>query len=330
VEKDLSLCFLLTAGLGTRLRPWTNTCPKPALPFLNLPLMNFGFQLAHEAGSSRFLFNLHHLQGKVRQTALRLKPHCEDLAFSDETDAIQGSGGALDRARVKLKKESYFLVANGDEILVDPSKPLARLQETFFKDRPLACLLTCDHPELLKKFNAVWVKNGLVKGFGKVAPEPECRPVHYTGYKIFDREIFSFLPSGPSNIFYEVLVQAIAQGEKVTHCHLGTTGWYETGDPESFLSACHTLALKQQVALQRVHHLFGSELSFVTGKTDADILVCHPEDLSHAKSLHWQGLLVLGQGARIHGEHQLQNCILDCEVHLQNPGLIRQQMILKA
>ena len=69
----MSLCFMLTAGQGTRLKPFTNKTPKPAIPFLNLPLAYYGFYLARKAGFQNFLMNKHHLPDFIEQLAQSLK-----------------------------------------------------------------------------------------------------------------------------------------------------------------------------------------------------------------------------------------------------------------
>ncbi len=58
---------LLSAGFGTRMRPMTLGIPKPALPFLNRPVMHWALDGLVETGIERVLVNLHHLPDKVRE-----------------------------------------------------------------------------------------------------------------------------------------------------------------------------------------------------------------------------------------------------------------------
>ena len=53
--------FVLGAGLGTRLRPLTDDCPKPLLPIFQKPLVTFCLDHLIAAGVSRFVINTHHL-----------------------------------------------------------------------------------------------------------------------------------------------------------------------------------------------------------------------------------------------------------------------------
>ena len=54
--------FVLAAGLGTRLRPLTDTWPKPAVPFLGAPLLRRAFAVLARAGVDRVALNTHHLR----------------------------------------------------------------------------------------------------------------------------------------------------------------------------------------------------------------------------------------------------------------------------
>ena len=252
---------MLTAGLGTRLRPYTETLPKPCLPFLNLPLMNYGFLLAQKSGFKNFLFNTHHLANEIENNVASLKDFCKSSQISDETSQILGSGGALWKAAPILKDYDYFLIANGDEVLIPKDNTvLDHLVSQFKKDDALCTLLTCDHPELLKTLKPVWVNNGEVKAFGMEKPDQDVKPVHYTGYKIFSKRILDMLPDGESNIFYDVVTKAMAQGEKVTHFHLNQCGWFETGSFNFLIEATQIVANQYWDFIQETHSFYSNSL----------------------------------------------------------------------
>jgi mannose-1-phosphate guanylyltransferase len=60
---------VLCAGLGTRLRPLTGVCPKPAVPVCNVPLIRHTLGLLAGAGIRRALVNLHHLPEVMEASA---------------------------------------------------------------------------------------------------------------------------------------------------------------------------------------------------------------------------------------------------------------------
>ena len=58
--------MILAAGKGTRLRPLTDTVPKPLLEVAGRPMIAFPLQLLREAGIEEVVINLHHLGEQIR------------------------------------------------------------------------------------------------------------------------------------------------------------------------------------------------------------------------------------------------------------------------
>lgn len=290
---------MLTAGLGTRLRPFTETLPKPVLPFLNLPLLNYGFFLAHQAGFNQFLFNKHYLPDKVEKQIKTLSPHTQHIQISDETQKILGSGGAIWKARKILQEHDYFLIANGDEILIPKQVDvLGRLINQFKKDNALCTLLTCDHPDLLKGLKPVWVnQQGEVCAFGLEKPSANVSPVHYTGYKVFSKRILNLIPEGESNIFYDVVKAAIDKGEMVTTLHLNDCHWFETGNFNSFLNASKEITHAHWNYVESVHSFFSQRLSVIQN-SEQDLLVHHTNQNIPA-DLNFHGFNTLGKQVQL-------------------------------
>jgi len=102
---------LLSAGFGTRMRPMTLGTPKPALPFLNRPVMHWALDRLVETGIERVLVNLHHLPDEVRETAAAY-PSPVDFFFSYEPELL-GTAGFLGPMKAHLRGEAFFVV-NGD------------------------------------------------------------------------------------------------------------------------------------------------------------------------------------------------------------------------
>ena len=354
----MSLCFILTAGLGTRMEPFSKKLPKPCLPFINLPLMNYGFYLAKKAGFNHFLLNAHHLPEKLKIYAQKLQSHCSSIHISRE-DQLLGSGGALWKAREYLEKEDFFLVANGDSLIIpEDSQVLSRLVSQFHRDQGLCTLLTCDHPELLKSFKPVWAdKQGNILGFGEKPPGTASgpisdihkinyklsaeetktpvsgihkkyglKPLHYTGYKVFSRRIFDFLPEGPSHIFSDILAKAIASGEKVSHLHLSKAFWYETGNFQAFLKASREVSQRHWSWLKEVHSFYNQSPA-KREKNKKDVLVFF-EDETHKSFPFFYGFNVLGRHVKFLPETALENTIVADGCQLLNDRDYKNQFVL--
>ncbi len=102
---------LLSAGLGTRMRPVTSGLPKPVIPFLNRPLMHWSMDGLYTAGVRRVFINLHHLPDKVRETAAAYGRDVECLFFPEPE--LLGTAGFLGPMAHRFEGESFYVV-NGD------------------------------------------------------------------------------------------------------------------------------------------------------------------------------------------------------------------------
>ena len=110
--------MILSAGLGTRLRPLTDKMPKALVPYQGIPLLERQFTALKAAGFDEFVVNVHHFASQV-EDFLREKDNfgCK-VVVSDERDLLRETGGAL-RHAAKLLEDApggHFLVHNVDII----------------------------------------------------------------------------------------------------------------------------------------------------------------------------------------------------------------------
>ncbi|WP_411036201.1 nucleotidyltransferase family protein [Shinella sp. BYT-45] len=103
--------MVLAAGLGTRLRPITDTMPKPLVPIAGKPMIDYGLDALAEAGITRAVVNVHHFADQMKaHLAGRTEPR---IIVSDETDRLMNSGGGLAKG-LKLLGRGPVLVMNAD------------------------------------------------------------------------------------------------------------------------------------------------------------------------------------------------------------------------
>jgi NDP-sugar pyrophosphorylase family protein len=101
--------MILSAGRGERLRPLTDTVPKPALPVGGKPWIVRLLSYLRNQGFSRFIVNLHHRKEELYSL---LRPLPFNLTFSEEEELL-GTGGGIRKALVHWKREGIW-VHNGD------------------------------------------------------------------------------------------------------------------------------------------------------------------------------------------------------------------------
>jgi MurNAc alpha-1-phosphate uridylyltransferase len=121
--------MVLSAGLGTRMRPLTNKIPKPLVEVGGKALIDHVLDRLADAGVERAVVNVHHFAGQIeRHLAARKKPK---IVISDERGLLLGTGGAVVKALPELGAAPFFLI-NSDTLWIDGVQPnLARLAETF-------------------------------------------------------------------------------------------------------------------------------------------------------------------------------------------------------
>jgi mannose-1-phosphate guanylyltransferase len=106
--------FLLAAGVGSRLRPLTDTKPKCMVDVGGRPLLDVWLDAFDRAGVEEVLVNLHHLPDLVRRhLAGRTGPPCVRTVFEAE---LLGSAGTLLANRQWVEDEEFFLACYADNL----------------------------------------------------------------------------------------------------------------------------------------------------------------------------------------------------------------------
>lgn len=115
--------FLLAAGLGTRLRPITETVPKCLVPVGGRPLLAYWMDLLQKHGVSEVLINLHFLPDPVREFVNEYGGPVKITTVME--DQLLGSAGTLHASRDFVHDEEQFLILYADNLTtVDLTKLL--------------------------------------------------------------------------------------------------------------------------------------------------------------------------------------------------------------
>lgn len=228
--------MLLAAGEGTRFRPHTLKLPKPAIPFLNVPLAYHQLRLMDELQPEGFVVNTFHLASEIHKVFKKIQFRLKDLQFSDEKEKILGSAGGLGFAANHFKKTNTILLSNGDEVFFPyEEQTLLRALQHHESEKALATLVVMDHPGVQSgEFGGIWVDaDDKVLGFGKTKPEGAVAGYHYIGFCFLNHKVFGMIPAGESNILHDVLKKDL-QSVRI----FKTNGmWFETGNLTSYLEA---------------------------------------------------------------------------------------------
>ncbi|MEE8348864.1 MAG: NDP-sugar synthase [Acidobacteriota bacterium] len=220
--------MILAAGLGTRLYPLTAFRAKPAIPFLNRPLLQYSRDLLIEAHLTDIVINSHHLPSSVREaleSEARLDGH--RVTFSHE-DTILGSAGAIGKVREFLKDDT-FVVCNGKVYCEQDLEPVIR----FHRDHNNLVTLVLVRHSAEDAYASVMVDDQTnITGF-----RPECpgNSFVFTGIHVLDPQIFDFIPEGPSKTVDDIYPRLIQEGCRV-QAFISEAYWCECSTSRNYLS----------------------------------------------------------------------------------------------
>lgn len=222
--------MVLAAGLGLRMRPITETIPKPLIEVAGRTLLDRVLDHFAAAGIVRAVVNTHYLGGMI---AGHLKGRsAPKIELSHEDDLLETGGGV--KKALPLLGEGPFFVANSDALWIDgPQNALGRLA-ALWDDTALDGLLLL-HPTV----SGVGYDGagdffldpaGMLRRRG----EGEIAPFLFAGVQILHPRLFDDAPDGrfSLNVLYD---RAIAAGRLHGVRHDGL--WYHVGTPSHLAQA---------------------------------------------------------------------------------------------
>ena len=105
--------FIFAAGLGTRLKPLTDTMPKALVPVAGKPLLAHVIEKLKAVGCKKIVINIHHFGEMIIDYVKENNSFGIDIVFSDEREMLLETGGAIKHA-VDLLGDEPFLIHNVD------------------------------------------------------------------------------------------------------------------------------------------------------------------------------------------------------------------------
>lgn len=105
--------FIFAAGLGTRLKPLTDTMPKALVPVGGKPLLYHVIEKIKSAGIKKIVINIHHFGEMIIEYVKENNNFGIEIVFSDERQMLLETGGAIKHA-VDLLGDEPFLIHNVD------------------------------------------------------------------------------------------------------------------------------------------------------------------------------------------------------------------------
>ncbi len=105
--------MILAAGLGTRLKPLTDTMPKALVPVGGKPLLDLNIRKLQAQGYDRFVVNIHHFAQQIIDHVGQ-QDYAPLVHFSDESAQLLETGGGLKKAQDLFHEDEPILIHNVD------------------------------------------------------------------------------------------------------------------------------------------------------------------------------------------------------------------------
>jgi len=218
--------MVLAAGRGERLRPITDTLPKPLVEVNGRPLIDYALDRLAAAGCTRAVVNVHHLADQV-VAHLAARNTGPEIVISREDEALE-TGGAVVQALPLLGSEPFYVI-NGDSLWFDANVPaLDRLAASFDPER-MDGLLLLQHTVAAVGYDDdkpgdFLLEDGL---HPRRRSESEVAPYLFAGLQILSPKLFEGVAPGRFSL-NRIYDKAIAAGRLQAIVH--DCDWYTVTD----------------------------------------------------------------------------------------------------
>ena len=233
---EIDTAMVLAAGLGKRMRPVTDTLPKPLVKVGGRALIDHALDRVAEAGVETAVVNVHYLADLIEaHVRPRQRPR---IVISDERGDLLETGGGVKRA-LPLLGPNPFLLLNSDSLWIDAGTPnLLRLKTAWAPERMDILLLVAEAAKSLGYQGRGDFSLGVDGQLERRGERPSV-PFVYAGVAILRPQLFDDTPDGAFslNLLFD---RAIAAGR--LHGLPLDGQWLHVGTPEAIAAAEERLA----------------------------------------------------------------------------------------
>lgn len=235
--------FILAAGLGTRLLPYTRTIPKPLFTLLSKPILGHCMEQLTAIGCTKIIINTHHLHDQIADY-IGTHPLGRSIEIIHEP-RILDTGGAIANAASFLTDDPFFVI-NADII---SSINLEKLYQFHLDSLCTATLVLHDH----EVFNTVGVDpQGYIENFD--SPD---NGLAFTGVHVLSPDIFEHFPSidnhsrDPEKFSIIETYKQLCPLKKINAVIETDIFWADIGTPAAYSNTSMLMLAARQLGLSK-------------------------------------------------------------------------------
>jgi mannose-1-phosphate guanylyltransferase len=196
--------FILGAGLGMRLRPLTEHCPKPLLDISGRPVITYAMDHLIGAGIERFIVNTHHCPEVYLQKFPNHRWREHPIIFRHESLLLDTAGG-LKNIKDLLAEDQSILCYNGDVFADFPLQPLIQAHMQHKAEATLA--LRSNGPILNVNINS----RDEVCDLRNIFKNPGIRSCLFTGIYALETSVLRHIESGKPETIITTFIKRILE-----------------------------------------------------------------------------------------------------------------------
>ncbi len=228
--------FLLAAGLGTRLRPLTESRPKALLPVCGVPMLDYALALVRRHGHRELIVNAHHHWQQVAAWAAT-----NDVEIQVELPDVLGTGGGLAVASSRLA--DVVTIVNADILCSYDLGALAACVPAGG-----AAMILRESPDAERIGPVERDAAGTVVRITSVVPGAQGIPgTHFTGIHAMHRDAIARIPDGVQGVIDTAYKALVPLGRVRAVLEPGAT-WFDVGTPDAYLAA-NLAVLRGEIAV---------------------------------------------------------------------------------
>ena len=220
--------FILGAGLGMRLRPLTESCPKPLLDLGERPVITYAMDHLITIGVERFIVNTHHCPEAYLEKFPDRQWRGRPILFRYESTLLDTAGG-LKNIEDLLTEDKAIICYNGD-IFADFS--LDVFLQTHKMKRPEATLVLRSSGPLL---NVAVDGQGTVRDIRDSLGNPGVRQCLFTGIYAVETSLLQHIETGKVESIITVFLNRIRSNPgSIAGIVIDDGNWHDIGSLEAY------------------------------------------------------------------------------------------------
>ncbi|HDT11563.1 MAG TPA: nucleotidyltransferase family protein [bacterium] len=229
--------LILAAGFGTRMVPITETIPKPLIPVVNVPVIEYNIHLLKYHGIKEIFINLHHNGSKISKVLGTGKKYGVKIRYLHEEE-ILGTGGAI--GSLKGLVEEPFVVINSDTIFDFDFDEM--VNSHFCSGRKVTLGVIPSSSKDSRAVLTVDEKNVVVRMLESsiYTTVPEGNAI-FTGIHIIDPSVLEYIPDDVFVSITNYVYQRMVEGGDSINAFIINGKWWDMGTPDDYIECSFEL-----------------------------------------------------------------------------------------